>query len=133
MKGSKIIYNKYTTVLLATIPICIHELGQNSSVTSLQTEGERGVRIERTERVTLGCRSLDTDFADRLIMSLITHYEHRHAHNITYVNKFYIYICKYMCMLCVCIQVYISIYTQRYTHILSYHTINIKNKIYITF
>lgn len=35
MKGSKIIYNKYTTVLLATIPICIHELGQNSSVTSL--------------------------------------------------------------------------------------------------
>lgn len=44
-----------------------------------------GVRTERLETV-IG-RSLNywiiINFVDRLIMSLITHYEHTHAHNIT--------------------------------------------------
>lgn len=44
-----------------------------------------GVRTDRTEKVT--GRSLKSlgyhKFVDRLIMSLITHYEHTHAHNIT--------------------------------------------------
>lgn len=43
------------------------------------------VRTDRTEKVT--GRSLKSlgyhKFVDRLIMSLITHYEHTHAHNIT--------------------------------------------------
>lgn len=44
-----------------------------------------GVRTERTEKVS--GRSLNhwiiINFVDRLIMSLITHYEHTHAHKIT--------------------------------------------------
>lgn len=90
MKGSKIIYNKHTIMLLKTMSIFIHYSGQNSYVISLQREDERslaemGVRTERTEKVS--GRSLNhwiiINFVDRLIMSLITHYEHTHAHKIT--------------------------------------------------
>lgn len=44
-----------------------------------------GVRTARTEKVTgRSLKSLgDHQFVDRLIMSLVTHYEHTHAHNIT--------------------------------------------------